>query len=165
MVIVRIFEVAKAQIVSMIQLLGEYDCKVDAKGRIRVPSGLAKQLNDSCSNSFVLNRALQPHITLFPKSVWDAESKKVNALSDFDKKGLNFKRWWYSGVSLAQMDAADRILLPKKLMDHAGIGSEVTMVAVNDRVEIWSTEAYNEHMQQNPDEMLSFAETLFGGAE
>ena len=165
MVTIAIFDEANALIVSMIQLLGEYDCKVDAKGRIRVPSGLAKQLNDSCSNSFVLNRALQPHITLFPKTVWDAESKKVNALSDFDKKGLNFKRWWYSGVSLTQMDAADRILLPKKLMEHAGIGNDVTMVAVNDRVEIWSTEAYNQHMQQNPDEMLSFAESLFGEAQ
>jgi len=70
-----------------------------------------------------------------------------------------------ASVSLAQMDAADRGLLPKKLMDHAGIGNEVTMVAVNDRVEIWSTEAYQAHMAENPDEMLSFAETLFGDAE
>jgi len=147
----------------MIQLLGEYDCKVDAKGRVRVPSGLAKQLMESCSNSFILNRALQPHITLFPKSVWDAESKKVNALSDFDEKGLNFKRWWYSGVSLTSMDAADRILIPKKLMEYAGITNEVTMIAVNDRIEIWSSEAYQKQMNQNPQEMLSFAESLLGG--
>lgn len=145
----------------MIQLLGEYDCKVDAKGRVRVPSGLAKQLTDSCSNSFILHRALQSHITLYPKTVWDNESKEVNGLSDFDKKALSFKRWWYGGVALAQMDSADRILLPKKLMEHAGISHEVTMVARFDRVEIWSTEAYVADNEENAEEMLSFAEDLF----
>ncbi|MBT8220375.1 MAG: division/cell wall cluster transcriptional repressor MraZ [Bacteroidia bacterium] len=147
----------------MIQLLGEYDCKVDAKGRIRVPSGLAKQLEECCSNSFILNRALQKHIMLYPKSVWDAESKKVNALSDFRKESLDFKRWWYGGVVVTQMDSADRILIPRKLLDFAGIEGEVTMIAVNDRIEIWSTSTYEANVNQDPESFLNFAENLLGG--
>ena len=30
----------------MMQLLGEYECKIDAKGRMRLPSGLLGQLEE-----------------------------------------------------------------------------------------------------------------------
>lgn len=149
----------------MIQLLGQFDCKVDAKGRVRVPSGLAKQLSEATSNAFVLHRALQSHLTLYPKNVWDSVCKQVDKLNDFDQKALIFKRWWYAGVQLTSMDGADRILIPKKWAEHAGIDNEVTMVARKDRVEVWSTQAFEAQMEKAGGDMMAFAESLLGDSK
>jgi len=51
----------------MVQLLGEYDCKIDAKGRLRMPSALLKQLGELESYKFVVNRGFEKCLMLYPE--------------------------------------------------------------------------------------------------
>ena len=43
----------------MNQLLGEYECKIDDKSRMRLPSGLISQLGKRETYSFVVNRGFE----------------------------------------------------------------------------------------------------------
>ena len=90
-------------------LLGEYDCKIDAKGRMRLPSGLLSQLPEKESYEFVLNRGLENCIMLYPVEVWDEITKKVNELNQFVKKNREFIRYFYRGAQRITLDSADRI--------------------------------------------------------
>ena len=77
----------------MPQLLGEYDCKLDAKGRVRMPSPLLKQLGEHEENDpyvFVVNRGIEECLTLYPKEVWDIVSEEVNGLNTYVKKNRAF---------------------------------------------------------------------------
>jgi len=61
----------------MYQLAGEYDCKIDAKGRLKLPSGLLKQLGDMSLN-FTLNRGFETHLMLYPESEWLKKTKEID---------------------------------------------------------------------------------------
>ena len=70
----------------MNSLIGTYECKVDAKGRLMLPAALKKQLNPSLQNGFVLKRAVfQPCLELYPMDEWETLMQRVNKLNRFNK--------------------------------------------------------------------------------
>jgi len=92
------------------QILGEHECKVDAKGRVRVPSQILKQLGELDSYHFVVNRGMDKHLNLFPKSTWDVLSAKVQKLNKFVRKNMQFIRFFFRGATPVSTDSSDRIL-------------------------------------------------------
>ena len=70
----------------MFQLTGEYECKMDPKGRIKLPAGLIRQLSASGSLSFVINRGFEKCLMLYPKEVWDQKTQEVNNLNIYIPK-------------------------------------------------------------------------------
>jgi len=54
----------------MDKLTGEYECKVDSKGRLRLPATLIKQIHE-IELGFTLNRGFEKHLIMYPKKVWD----------------------------------------------------------------------------------------------
>ena len=77
----------------MLNLLGEYDCKLDAKGRLMLPKGLKKQLEESLHEGFVINRDLSTKsLVVYPMSVWKQEARLVNRLNKYKAKNREFIR-------------------------------------------------------------------------
>ena len=63
-------------------LIGTYECKADAKGRIMLPAALKKQLSPAMQNGFVLKRAVfQPCLELYPMDEWETLMQRVNKLN------------------------------------------------------------------------------------
>ncbi len=145
-----------------IQLLGEYDCKIDPKGRMRLPSGLISQLGERESYTFVINRGFENCLMLYPIEVWEEISKRINQLNTYGRKEREFVRYFYRGASKITMDGADRILLTKGLLDYAGIDKEVILSAFNDSIEIWSKDQYDNMLDNEPDNFADLAEELLG---
>ena len=50
----------------MAGLVGEYECKIDAKGRFLFPSGLRRQLTPAANEVFMLNKGFENCLTLYP---------------------------------------------------------------------------------------------------
>ncbi|MDX1667725.1 MAG: MraZ N-terminal domain-containing protein, partial [Saprospiraceae bacterium] len=76
------------------QLLGEYECKLDAKGRMRVPSSLLDQLEGHETQQFVINRGFEKCLTLYPKDVWKRIADEVNQLNTYKKINRTFLRYF-----------------------------------------------------------------------
>jgi len=146
----------------MPQLLGEYECKIDAKGRMRLPSMLLKQLGVEGEMTFVINRGIEKHLNLYPKTVWDVLVQKVNKLNPYVRKNREFIRYFFRGANEVVTDASDRVLLTKRLQEYAGIDKEVILFAVNDRIEIWSKERYDNFMDEEPIDFSDLAEEVMG---
>jgi MraZ protein len=88
----------------VVNLIGTYECKADAKGRLMMPSQLKKQLNSVLEESFVLKRAVfQPCLELYPMSEWNMLMKKVNKLNRFVKKNNDFIRRFTAGVKMVEL--------------------------------------------------------------
>ncbi len=132
-------------------LLGEYECSMDAKGRFRMPTSLLRQFGEAEKHSFVINRGMDKHLTLFPREVWDKEKIKIDELNNYNADARRFRRIFYSGSTEVDVDDQGRILLPKRLLEYAGIEKDVVLFAINDRVEIWSLEAYDKLMNDDDD--------------
>ena len=54
----------------MVNLIGEFDCKIDVKGRIMMPSALKKQIPPESEERFVINRGFEKCLVLYPMSEW-----------------------------------------------------------------------------------------------
>ena len=146
------------------QLLGEYECKIDAKGRMRMPSGLIAQLGDGEALSFVINRGFEQCLMLYPEPVWERITNEINQLNLYNKKNRNFVRYFYRGAQKVSMDSADRILVSKRLLEYAGIDKEVVLSAYNDRIEIWAADQYEALLDEEPEDFSDLAEDVLGKA-
>lgn len=146
----------------MPKLLGEFDCKLDSKGRLRVPSPFIKQFERFGFERFVVNRGIENCLTLYPLTEWDKVSEEVDALNDFVKKNREFKRIFYGGATEIQIDSSERILLPKRLLGHAMLEKDIVLSAVNNKIEIWSQELFDEKTKVDPDEYSNMAEDVMG---
>lgn len=147
----------------MMQLLGEYECKIDAKGRMRLPSGLLGQLEEKEeAHEFVMNRGLENCVMLYPIEVWEEITKEINNLNPYNKKHRAFVRYFYRGAHRMTLDSADRVLLSKTLLEYAEIEKEVMLFAYNDRIEIWAKDKYNDFLDEDPEQFSDLAEEVLG---
>lgn len=146
----------------MANLFGEYICKLDSKGRFMLPSGLKKQLPESDQERFVLNRGFEKNLTLYPESEWQKISREINSLNMYTKKNREFARYFFRGASEITADSTARILLPKPLMDYAGLDKEIVLFAYGNQIEIWSKELYESTLDVEPDDFAILAEDVMG---
>ena len=146
----------------MSHLIGEFDCKLDAKGRLMVPSGLKKQLPAVDAEGLVVNRGFEKHLTIYTKSEWDKITAELAQLNAFEKKTREFIRYFTRGASELSLDASGRVLLPKSLLEYAGIGSEVVLSCQFDKIELWAKDAYDAQLDNEPESFANLAEEVMG---
>ncbi|MFV0237847.1 MAG: division/cell wall cluster transcriptional repressor MraZ [Flavobacteriales bacterium] len=150
----------------MFSLIGVYECKVDAKGRLAIPSALKKQMLTVLSDSFVLKRSVfQPCLELYPKNEWDNVIGKVNKLNRFVKKNNDFIRKFTAGVKPIEIDANGRLLIPKDLIEFANIKKEVVVSSSVNIIEIWDKEKYEQVLVESEDSFADLAEEVMGDLE
>ena len=146
----------------MTNFIGEFDCKLDAKGRLMLPSGLRKQLDPAAQERFVLNRGFEKCLVLYPKNEWEGISSEVNKLNQYVKKNREFIRYFYRGASELELDNTGRLLLPKRLLDYAGAEKEVVLFAYQNRIEVWDKKTYEGLLTDEPDDFADLAEEVMG---
>jgi MraZ protein len=147
----------------MTSLIGEFDCKVDAKGRIMFPVNLRKQLDGAFEKGFVINRNLhQKCLVLYPVSEWARLNKKLSKLNRLIKANDVFVRKFTGGATSCEADNTGRILLPKSLTDYAEIKSDTKVLGSNNVIEIWDKKMYDEFLNQDIN-IEKLAEDVLGG--
>lgn len=144
-------------------LIGTYECKADAKGRLMLPVALKKQLISSLAKGFVLKRAVfQPCLELYPLIEWEALMQKVNNLNRFKKKNNDFIRRFTAGVKAIELDVSGRLLIPKDLISFAGIKKEIVVSSAVNIVEIWDKAHYEKAIDDASSDFASLAEDVMG---
>ncbi|UAM96898.1 division/cell wall cluster transcriptional repressor MraZ [Polaribacter litorisediminis] len=150
----------------MINLIGTYECKADAKGRVMVASALKKQMQPILQEGFVLKRAVfQPCLELYPMQEWNVMMGKINKLNKFNKKNNDFIRRFTAGVKLVELDATGRILIPKDLCGFAGIQKQIVMSSSVSIIEIWDKEKYEKAIDDAANDFADLAEEVMGNTE
>lgn len=147
----------------MNSLIGTYECKVDAKGRLMLPVAIKKQLLPALQNGFVLKRAVfQPCLELYPMTEWETLMQKMNKLNRFKKKNNDFIRRFTAGVKVVEVDSTGRLLIPKDLMVFSGISKEIVVSSAINIVEIWDKDKYEQAIDDAADDFADLAEEVMG---
>ena len=134
----------------MASLIGEYDCKVDAKGRFMFPVDLRKQMDTLFDKGFVINRNLhQKCLVLYPLNEWNRLNKKLSKLNRLIKANDIFVRRFTGGATSQDADASGRLLIPRSLTDYAEIKSDIKVLGSNNVIEIWDKALYEEFLNQD----------------
>lgn len=142
---------------------GTYECKVDAKGRLMIPSALKKQLAASLQDGFVLKRSVfQPCLELYPMSEWNLMMQKVNKLNRFVKKNNDFIRRFTAGVKVVEVDDLGRLLIPKDLVAFSKISKDIVLSSAVNIVEIWDKDLYEKSIAGDDIDFADLAEDVMG---
>jgi len=146
----------------VLDILGTYDCKIDTKGRLLIPKGLATQLKDVLHEGFVVNRDLyEKSLVLYPWSVWKRNNAQLGKLNTFIKKNRDFIRQFTANAVKVEMDGQGRILINSTLLKYAGIKNELKLIANGDQIEIWNPKGYDKALKADMN-TESLAEEIFG---
>ena len=144
-------------------IIGTYECKVDAKGRLLLPAPLKKQFTAALQDGFVLKRSVfQPCLELYPMSEWNLMMQKINKLNRFVKKNNDFIRRFTAGVKVIEMDNLGRILVPKDLVSFASISKDLVLSSAVNIVEIWDKELYEKSISESEVDFADLAEQVMG---
>ena len=147
----------------MINLIGTYECKIDAKGRVMLPSALKKQLLPILEKGFVLKRSVfQPCLELYPMDEWDGVMQKVSKLNRFDRKNNDFVRRLTAGVKMIELDASGRLLVAKDLIGYSGLEKEIVISSAVNILEIWDKDKYESAINDATVDFADLAEEVMG---
>ncbi len=150
----------------MIDILGTYECKIDAKGRFMFPVAFKNQLGDSMADGMVIKRSIfKKCLELFPKENWQHESRMVNKLNMFKKKNAEFITKFMAGVKPLEFDPTGRLLIPKDLISFGGITKQIWLTAGANRIEIWDKAEYEKAVNFDPNDFADLAEEVMGELE
>ena len=138
-------------------LMGEFHHSIDDKGRLVIPTKFRMELGES----FVLARGLEKCLYAYSMTEWNKLVAKLNELP-FNKKDVRtFNRTFFSGATVCEFDKNGRINITSPLVSYAGLTSKCVIIGVNDRLEIWDEEAFNNFLLESSENIESIAENLF----
>jgi MraZ protein len=150
----------------LVNLIGTYECKADAKGRLMISSAFKKQLSPILQEGFVLKRAVfQSCLELYPIQEWNEVMRKMNALNRFVKKNNDFIRRFTAGVKVVELDASGRLLIPKDLCQFASIKKQVVLSSAINIIEIWDKDSYEQTIDDAAMDFASLAEEVMGNSD
>ena len=148
----------------MITFIGEYTCKVDPKGRIMLPSAFKKQMPAGTEDRFVIKPDIyETCLVMYPIREWERLNRIIRANTNpFNREHERFIRLFNDGKAELALDANNRLLIPKRLLDHAGAKNEVLLEGREGKVDIWSPERYVKFKEGVAD-LETLAEKILGG--
>jgi MraZ protein len=150
----------------MTNILGTYECKLDAKGRLMFPIAFKNQMGDTIKHGFVIKRSIfKKCLELFPIQQWQDESNMVSRLNMFKKRNAEFVTKFMAGVKPTELDGSGRLLIPKDLLKYGGINKEIVLTSVVNRIEIWDKAAYENAIDYDADDFANLAEDVMGEIE
>lgn len=139
-------------------LMGEYRHNLDNKKRLTIPSKYREELGDK----FVVTRGLDGCLFVYSFTEWDKIVNKLKTLPFTKKDARTLTRFLMSAASICEIDKQGRINLVNSLISYAEIKKECVIIGVNDRLEIWASEKYDNLLNSLGD-LSNVAENLFDG--
>jgi len=121
---------------------GTFDYSFDAKNRLTVPAKFRTSLTDP----LVLSRGTQKCVSIWPKN--DFQEFVAAALADttpLDPKRDAIKRFFFSNSFEVELDSAGRVMVPAKLMAYGELAKEVVVNGMDDRIEIWDRQRWDDY--------------------
>jgi len=125
--------------------IGEYAHSIDSKGRLNMPSRFREKL----SETFFVTKGLDHCLFVFPENEWRIFEDKLKQLPLTNKNARAFVRLFFAGASECTLDKQGRINIPQPLRTHALLEKDVIVIGVGTRIELWSTDQWEQY--NNPD--------------
>lgn len=149
----------------MATFIGDYPCKVDAKGRIILPSAFKKQMPASAQDHFVVRKDIFENcLVLYAIDDWNRQLEKIRKkINPYNREHNMFLRNFFKGTAELVLDNNNRMLIPRRLMDLIGADRDVVLAGQDGRIEIWPASVY-ETIGMQSDDFADLAEKLLGGS-
>lgn len=129
--------------------IGQYQCKLDAKGRLMLPADCKDQLGDLANGGFVMRPGLfNKCLELYTMSDWMQTQDKLKGLNQFVRSNVELVRKYNAGAKLVKLDGTGRLQIPKNLIEEGGLHKEVILTSLTVKMELWDKDSYNQEINR-----------------
>jgi MraZ protein len=126
---------------------GNAAAKVDQKGRLKLPSRFRSVIPDEYGRRFFITSLRGDCAWIYPLDAWRVVERKVAAAPSTNPSIVRFKRNVNFFGHEAEIDGADRILLPAVLRERAAVHGDVFVMGADDHLEVWNRDAFDAAMK------------------
>ena len=136
--------------------VGHFNCKLDAKGRLMIPSDFKEQMGAQAEEGFVLRPGSNKKcLELFTRKDWDEVQEKFRtSLNPFNPQHEAVIRKYNAGARFAKLDANGRLQIPKEMIDKGFVTKDIIITSVTTKMEIWDKNLYETAVDSLDDEVF-----------
>jgi MraZ protein len=120
---------------------GTFEYRIDPKGRLPVPAPFRRALEKAGERALVVTLHDQC-LAVYAETEWSRLEHQLLSLPPFAKATQALSRRLASQAADAKLDVQGRILLPPLLRRAAHLATDVTVIGVLNRFEVWAPDAW-----------------------
>ena len=136
----------------------EYECKLDAKGRLVLPAKIKASLPEISGGELIVRRGFEPCLVVYPFTEYKKIYSRIASLNEFNEEYRKLQRNFFRGNTQVELDNNGRFLIPKTMLRYANLDKDVIVVGMGNRIEIWNPETYEDYLIQDQSEFSKLAE-------
>jgi MraZ protein len=125
---------------------GSSSAKLDDKGRFVLPQSMRYGLVEEGKCEFVIGLGLGGCLAIYRKSAIDKIVEKFRQ-NQHVAKFQKFFTLFFSTLHQTECDKVGRVALPQNLKQAIGIGKEIVVAGVMDKIELWPKEVYERNLR------------------
>lgn len=125
---------------------GQETYSIDNKGRVNIPAKMRKSITPEAGDVFVVTRGVDKCIVAYPMDEWRKYEERFSQLNHYDEKDRFFLRMILAWSEEVSIDGQQRVSLPKRHMEFAGIEGKVTIVGMIDHIEFWNPDEFEKYL-------------------
>ncbi len=150
--------------------LGQFECKMDDKGRVKLPAVLRKQFPEGDGSRFMLAKDIEDCLVIYPAKTWAKTEATLQKLNPFNSNHQKFVNAVTTGLTEVDIDSADRFLISTALKKYLGTSKDIVLKGKFDRIQVWDANKYEAYttgnvanIQQLADEVANYLEDKNSG--
>ncbi len=129
----------------MFTFIGDFECRTDAKGRIVFPSAFKRVMSEEDVRLVVRKDLFEPCLHIYPYAIWEEMLEDIRKrINSYNREHSRFLRHFFRGSAEVSLDGNGRFLIPKRLFEQIVMGREVVLLGVDQHIEIWDKELYDQ---------------------
>ena len=127
----------------MLGFSGKHYNSLDPKGRLIVPAPFREILSSNHSSKLIItNEVLDKCLCAYAIDEWQKLIDKVNQMPQTSDAVKYFMRRVIGSAVECEIDKQGRVLVSSALRVDAGLNSEVVLLGLGNRIEIWNRDEF-----------------------
>ena len=137
-------------------LLGQYQVRVDAKGRIAIPKCLRKEIGET----LIVTQGYENCLVVVNQKEWEKLVGETLVKPFSSGAGRDTRRFLLGGAFEVGLDGQGRFVIPPALRRYAGISEEIVCLGIGRYLEIWNAQRWEEYQRYLDEHIEKIAEKL-----
>ena len=126
--------------------VGEYRVSFSGQGRIIIPKKIREALGTS--KTFTLTKGYDSCLSGFRNADWERAAKELISQSSLEVQKAELKRHLFSSAAIVEIDVQGRFVIPKNLLDYAGLKNKAAIIGGGDRFEVWEPNKWDDYIKK-----------------
>ncbi|MCL5432822.1 MAG: division/cell wall cluster transcriptional repressor MraZ [Patescibacteria group bacterium] len=142
-------------------LIGQYDGKVGAKGRIAFP----KKFREILGEKLIITFGYENSLIVVSEENWKALLEGTEGKPFIQSEARETQRFLLGGATNVELDRKGRFIIPLYLRSFAKIKNEVIFLGLSRYVEIWDRQIWEDYRQNLEKNIDSISQRLVKNGE